>query len=448
MIQSTNVNPTFKDSSSLNDFSDKFGSTSTSPTLSSSLSSSSSSMIIFGFSVRPRESPYTPSWNSTTRPAVGFSLPHPQNMPVFRSIMRYWTANICSSSIWLKAAHFAVTPLLTSTSGSTADPKFTAPEEAAYSAFPTGSETKHSHAGTAAPEEVWTLPRSFVDVEDTENRSLFHGILREALECLHELQDGHSNQGDSESAPHARARDVTTPPCPAPTTRRPAILKPTLNILLAISRPEKDKHIDPYLAFKSISGLLMDMKPKDGAKFRLEVSRPGMWSAFNKHISSRTEVWHASGGDCPWFDVVHFDVHGVVRDEMASERSYLGVQVELPDFVVPVLYRSGAAEASHDVAAVSKLPSAPKLSVEASLTSQDVLDFIKANFLGSTWIQEEYARVPAWRWRRGPRLRPCWVQHECPPLEAPAFPPAAQFWQEQQHVLASSDIAWPLVLLG
>lgn len=36
------------------------------------------------------------------------------------------------------------------------------------------------------------------------------------------------------------------------------------------------------------------------------------------HIESRTRAWHAKGGKGAWFDVVHFDVHGVVRNDVAS----------------------------------------------------------------------------------------------------------------------------------
>lgn len=349
-----------------------------------------------------------------------------------------------------------------------------------------GSTDRHvdSH-GQKASGEIWRRPRILVDVEDTENGSLFHSLLWESLECIHRLHNveakwiyivrriGHSKQGMGQRNLDDAAQAPTKPLRAAPRRHRPAITKPTFNILLAVSRPDKNEDIDPYLACDAISDLLVDMGPKDSAKFRLEISRPGTWSAFKKHVSSRTEAWHLSGGDGPWFDVVHFDVHGVVQDGAArlrfvsgsgrneyrpsfeevgsllqsnairtvvfnscdsarvtkteesnmalkllsfgvqdvvamqfpltstaashfvkafysfyltgtysiseathlarqvlfgirSRDTYLSVQVELPDFVVPVLYHDEPAGASDEVAAVSKLPKPSKQMIQAS----------------------------------------------------------------------------------
>lgn len=326
--------------------------------------------------------------------------------------------------------------------------------------------------GQLVSRDIWKLPRVYVDIEDTESGSLFHGLLWETLECLHRLQNVEA-KWIYIIRRIAAVQAPRTSLSPAPMRHRPAIIKPTFNILLAVSRPEKGEDIDPYLACEAISDLLVDMDPKQSAKFRLEISRPGTWSAFKKNISSRTEAWHLSGGDGPWFDMVHFDVHGVVQDGTARLRflsgsgeneylptfdeigetlqsnevrtvlfnscdsarvtntgrsnmamkllsfgiqdvvamqfpltstaasyfiktfysfyltgtysvseathlgrqvllgnrtrdSYLSVQVELPDFVVPVMYHSGATEASQEVAAVLKLPRPSKQMMEMS----------------------------------------------------------------------------------
>ncbi|EXA32686.1 hypothetical protein FOVG_16190 [Fusarium oxysporum f. sp. pisi HDV247] len=52
---------------------------------------------------------------------------------------------------------------------------------------------------------------------------------------------------------------------------------------------------------------------------RVEISRPGTWKAFEELLILKTEGWHRRGGQGPWYDVVHFDVHGAIL----RDRSYL-----------------------------------------------------------------------------------------------------------------------------
>ena len=344
------------------------------------------------------------------------------------------------------------------------------------------------HARRDRPKlrDIWKLPRVFVDIEDGVSGSLFHSLLWESFKCLHRLQHVEAKRiyiirridrakeveekGDSEKAVQTPTKRLLS----ASMMHRPTMVKPTFNILLVVSRSDKDGDIDPYLACEAISELVVGKEPKDSTKFHLELSRPGTWSAFKKHISSRTEAWHSSGGNGPWFDIVHFDVHGVFQNETAhlkflsgsgknvyqptfeevgkllrsteirntvlfnscdsakvtnNERSnmamkllsfgvqdvvamqfpltstaashfvkafycfylsgtysiseathlgrqflhgnrtrdsYLGVQVEITDFVVPVIYHSGAAEASQEMAAILKLPNPSKGMVEVA----------------------------------------------------------------------------------
>jgi hypothetical protein len=90
------------------------------------------------------------------------------------------------------------------------------------------------------------------------------------------------------------------------------------NILLVVARPSKEEDINPLLGARAIFGALEGLAAVSTVKVNVEIARPGTWDAFVDHIESRTRAWHAEGGKGAWFDVVHFDVHGVVRNGVAS----------------------------------------------------------------------------------------------------------------------------------
>ena len=48
-------------------------------------------------------------------------------------------------------------------------------------------------------------------------------------------------------------------------------------------------------------------------EINIEISRPGTWHAFTSLVEERTNDWRKSAGQGPWYDIVHFDCHGVVR---------------------------------------------------------------------------------------------------------------------------------------
>lgn len=90
------------------------------------------------------------------------------------------------------------------------------------------------------------------------------------------------------------------------------------NILLVVSRPAKEDDINPLLGARAIFDSLETLANGSPVRINVEIARPGTWVAFVEHLESRTTAWHAKGGRGAWFDVVHFDVHGVVRNDVAS----------------------------------------------------------------------------------------------------------------------------------
>ena len=90
-----------------------------------------------------------------------------------------------------------------------------------------------------------------------------------------------------------------------------------LNILIVVSRPFKATDVNPLICIEAIldarenaksSGFGTDM-PID-----IEISRPGTWHAFVTLMEKRSREWHESGGEGAWYDLVHFDCHGLVKD--------------------------------------------------------------------------------------------------------------------------------------
>ena len=93
----------------------------------------------------------------------------------------------------------------------------------------------------------------------------------------------------------------------------------SFNILLVVSRPRKQDDIDPLLGAKALMAVLAELKSTGtGVPINLEMVRPGTWKAFETHITRKTEQWWQSGGRGPWFDVVHFDVHGIVFEGVGN----------------------------------------------------------------------------------------------------------------------------------
>ncbi|KAH7459226.1 hypothetical protein FOMA001_g20168 [Fusarium oxysporum f. sp. matthiolae] len=87
------------------------------------------------------------------------------------------------------------------------------------------------------------------------------------------------------------------------------------NVLLVISRPRKEDDIDPLLGAKVLNDVISELfSDLTDVPVNLEIVRPGSWKAFEQYIRERTERWWRTGGCGSWFDVVHFDVHGIIHD--------------------------------------------------------------------------------------------------------------------------------------
>lgn len=107
-----------------------------------------------------------------------------------------------------------------------------------------------------------------------------------------------------------------------PDIRSPSLGVPerTFNILLVVSRPDKQDDIDPLLSSGAIMDIIKLFEEKGNQSPltpRIEIARPGTWSAFAEHLRLRTDQWHENGGQGPWFDLVHFDVHGSIQNGQA-----------------------------------------------------------------------------------------------------------------------------------
>ena len=85
------------------------------------------------------------------------------------------------------------------------------------------------------------------------------------------------------------------------------------NILIVVSRYMKRDDIDPLLGSRAIYAAALHTTNT----INIEILRPGTWASFQTLLKARTEQWWARGGVGPWFDVVHFDVHGVVIKDCA-----------------------------------------------------------------------------------------------------------------------------------
>ena len=97
----------------------------------------------------------------------------------------------------------------------------------------------------------------------------------------------------------------------------PLTRKRSFNILLVVSRPFKSYDVNPLLG---VEALLAARDVANGSnddsdvKIDIEISRPGTWHAFTSLLEKRTSDWNLSGGQGPWYNIVHFDCHRVVRD--------------------------------------------------------------------------------------------------------------------------------------
>jgi hypothetical protein len=157
-------------------------------------------------------------------------------------------------------------------------------------------------------------PKFIVDIQASSPSLEFQGLLWEALECL-EFVDGHTPPVLYEVRRYQPRSPTHSLPAPQFWRIKTSnVVKPTFNILFVVSRPNKDEDIDPHLACTSIFKVLSALPLARSAKVNIEVARPGTWHAFSQHLSSRTGEWHSKGGVGPWFDIVHFDVHGVVEN--------------------------------------------------------------------------------------------------------------------------------------
>jgi hypothetical protein len=116
--------------------------------------------------------------------------------------------------------------------------------------------------------------------------------------------------------PHILIRRTIIPtftqdPCHGNLTLHDATLKRPFNILLAVARQPNSDDIDPFLSASVLSELC---KQRSAG---LEIARPGTWKAFERLLTFRTHQWHEKGGTGPWFDIVHFDMHGSVKESEA-----------------------------------------------------------------------------------------------------------------------------------
>jgi tetratricopeptide (TPR) repeat protein len=91
--------------------------------------------------------------------------------------------------------------------------------------------------------------------------------------------------------------------------------KPTFNILLIAARPDRADDIDPLLGARSLVETLQKLPIDHSMGIKFEVCRPGSWAAFQRLLRLRTREWKSQGGQGPWFDLVHFDVHGQVSSD-------------------------------------------------------------------------------------------------------------------------------------
>ncbi|KAH7247463.1 uncharacterized protein BKA55DRAFT_571888 [Fusarium redolens] len=163
-------------------------------------------------------------------------------------------------------------------------------------------------------DETSDKPTVVLAIQAADSDSLFHGILWESLESLSYLNSHQPPVAYRVQRLHSLSSRTLFLPTPDLRGGSGDIVKYTFNILFVVSRPSEDEDIDPHLACSAALKILALSPASVSAKVNIEVARPGTWNAFSEHITSRTKEWHEKGGVGPWFDLVHFDVHGVVED--------------------------------------------------------------------------------------------------------------------------------------
>ena len=117
------------------------------------------------------------------------------------------------------------------------------------------------------------------------------------------------------------------------------VLSRSLNVLMVVSRPKRKNDIDPLLASSALVNACAAFRERRSdhdeitaecqqnyagctpfvkfTEINFEIVRPGSWAAFKHCLLERKRQWEESGGSGPWFDIVHFDVHGAIWKEEA-----------------------------------------------------------------------------------------------------------------------------------
>ena len=135
------------------------------------------------------------------------------------------------------------------------------------------------------------------------------------------LEEKHPEEDSTASSVNALTNDVSLLTLTAgKKPRRP------FNVLFVVSRPDKEYDINPLITIEAMGAAMEsyihnsngECKSREDVPIQMEVSRPGTFTALEQHLESRTSAWRKSGGSGAWFDIVHFDCHGVVRDGKAS----------------------------------------------------------------------------------------------------------------------------------
>ena len=74
------------------------------------------------------------------------------------------------------------------------------------------------------------------------------------------------------------------------------------NILVVTARPQADKDVPHRLVSRGILDVLQSAHDKGMPPATMEIVRPGTFAAFRDHLNSR---------ETGYFDIVHFDLHGI-----------------------------------------------------------------------------------------------------------------------------------------
>lgn len=156
-----------------------------------------------------------------------------------------------------------------------------------------------------------------IDVIDLGPSSSIHRLHEETLENLSSWEGSISASYPilvRRKASVARTKTLSPTICPE---LEPGEKKRTYNILLVSSRLNQHDDIEPLLGGQCILDALQTINDFDSTNVKLEVSRPGTWAAFESHLTRRSDQWVQIGGKGPWFDLVHFDVHGILENNNA-----------------------------------------------------------------------------------------------------------------------------------